>query len=93
MITERRIENQRRTIVNQNKNTNEFNLLTKETNAQTSHFTNCPLFGGRHKWSLLAFRLPHGKVSYCQFCYLEKLVPFAYNSFTEYYEAGTNYQR
>jgi len=67
--------------------------IAKETNPPATDFTRCPLFSGRHKWSLLAFRLPRGRVSYCQFCYLEKLVPFAYNNLTEYYQAGTYYGR
>ena len=80
-----------RIIQNESKNT--ANELAKGTNPQPIEFTPCPLFSGRHKWSLLAFRLPHARVSYCQFCYLEKLVPFAYNNFTEYYLAGTHYCR
>lgn len=53
----------------------------------------CPVFQGRHKWSLLAFKSDNGMIRYCQFCFLEKLVPFAYNSLTEYYQPGTYYAR
>jgi hypothetical protein len=82
------IQNQK--IQEKNKNTNE---PAKEINPPTTQFISCPLFSGRHKWSLLAFRLSNGTVSYCQFCYLEKLIPFAYNNFTEYFPAGTHYCR
>lgn len=65
----------------------------KESKTELIPLKPCPLFTGRHKWSSLACKLTTGTIRYCQFCYLEKLTPFAYNCLTEYHKPGTYYSR
>ena len=75
--------------------TNYYNALQKDKR-QIAEVKECPIFKGRHKWSVFFVKHPIGKIWYCQFCFIEKLICFDEefgNIVSKFYQRGTFYDR
>ena len=67
--------------------------ISKKTEIE---LTECPVWGDKHKWSVVFCKHPDGKVWYCQFCFIEKLVCYDNESngwLKQYFAKGSYYER
>jgi len=63
---------------------------------QEIELNECPLWGGKHKWSIVFCKHSDGKVWYCQFCFIEKLIHYDNEDNgwkKKYFAKGSYYER